>query len=221
MPETLAPVSGLIEQLRKNGHRAITLLVVPGRDWSSHEIERLAEWSSQGIELAAHGWHHQARCIRGLWHRLHSTFLSRNAAEHLALDGEEIEHLMHESAAWFGRNGLPQPTSYVPPAWALGRLSKARWHSLPFRRIEVTRGLIDTASGRLYPLPLVGFEADTRFRAGFLSLWNRFQVWRAGRSRRPLRIGIHPGDGELLLSQELTEFIEGNWQSSRMDDISL
>ncbi|MCL7939348.1 polysaccharide deacetylase family protein [Halomonas sp. ATCH28] len=218
MPETLDHVGRLIRRLKDNGHCAITLLVVPGRNWSADDIRRLTEWSDDGIELAAHGWHHRAAAIRGIWHRLHAVFLSRDAAEHLALDADAIEALMRDSAAWFIRQGLPTPTTYVPPAWALGPLPRDRWSSLPFRRIEVTRGIIDIASGRLYSLPLVGFEADTRYRAAFLRRWNRFQVWQARRRNRPLRVGIHPHDGELKLADDLAAFIKHGWKSRRMDD---
>lgn len=218
MPETLERVSHLVGRLRDNGHRAITLLVVPGRSWSASDIRQLAEWSDDGIELAAHGWHHQARTIRGIRHWLHAILLSRDAAEHLALDADAIDALMRDSAGWFIRQGLPTPTTYVPPAWALGPLPRDRWSTLPFRRIEVTRGVIDVASGRLHPLPLVGFEADTRGRAAFLRRWNRLQVWQARRRNRPLRISIHPHDGELKLADDLAAFIGHDWKSRRMDD---
>ena len=218
MPETLEKVRGLIDQLHSNGHNAITLLVVPGRDWQAEDIRQLADWSAQGIELAAHGWHHKAAHVKGLWHRLHAALISRDVAEHLALDAEGIETLMHGSAAWFEQQGLPAPSSYVPPAWALGALPRARWPMLPYRRIEVTRGLLDTRSGQLDPLPLVGFEADTRLRATFLRAWNSIQAGKARRQRRPLRIGIHPQDGELLLADDLMGFIRGGWISRRMDD---
>jgi predicted deacetylase len=217
MPETLERVRWLIGQLQDNGHNAITLLVVPGRDWQAEDIRQLADWSVQGIELAAHGWHHKAAHVKGLWHRLHAALISRDVAEHLALDAEGIEALMRRSAAWFDQQGLPEPSSYVPPAWALGALPKARWSALPYRRIEVTRGLLDTRSGQLEPLPLVGFEADTRLRATFLRAWNGIQARKAQRQGRPLRIGIHPQDGELLLADDLMGFIRGGWTSRRMD----
>lgn len=218
MPETLDKVRGLIQQLQDNGHQAITLLVVPGRDWQAEDIRQLADWSAQGMELAAHGWHHKAAHVRGLWHRLHSALISRDVAEHLSLDAEGVEALMGRSAAWFDQQGLPAPSSYVPPAWALGALPKRRWSALPYRRIEVTRGLLDTRSGQLEPLPLVGFEADTHLRATFLRVWNRFQARKAQRQGRPLRIGIHPQDGDLLLADDLMEFMRGGWASRRMDD---
>ena len=217
MPETLDRVRWLIGQLRENRHRAITLLVVPGRHWSGADIRQLAAWSAEGIELAAHGWSHRAKHIRGIRHRLHSAFISRDVAEHLALNADEIVTLMYRSAAWFTEQGLPAPTSYVPPAWALGALPRSRWQALPYRRIEVTRGILDTASGQLDALPLVGFEADTCVRATFLRGWNRCQAWQAKRQRKPLRIGIHPYDGELKLADDLMALIAGDWQSYRMD----
>ncbi|MGS2742242.1 polysaccharide deacetylase family protein [Halomonas sp. LS-001] len=217
MPETLDRVRWLIGQLQENGHRAITLLVVPGRNWTAEDIRQLAAWSAEGIELAAHGWHHRAKHVRGIRHRLHSALISRDVAEHLALDADGIVALMCRSAAWFTQQGLPAPTSYVPPAWALGTLPRSRWQALPYRRIEVTRGILDTASGQLDALPLVGFEADTRLRANFLRVWNRFQARQAKRQHRPLRIGIHPHDGDLKLADDLMAFMAGDWNSSRMD----
>ncbi|MDZ7802583.1 polysaccharide deacetylase family protein [Thiohalophilus sp.] len=218
MPETLDRVEALIERLRARDRTAITLLVVPGRAWDETDIARLAAWSRQGMELAAHGWQHHARRIHGLWHRLHALFISRDAAEHLALTTAEIEQLMRDSAIWFEAHDLPTPTSYIPPAWALGRLPRARLAALPYQQVEVTRGVIDCRSGRLHALPLVGFEADTAFRAAFLRCWNRFQAHQARRSGRPLRIGIHPGDAELRLADQLAEFIDGHWTSHRLDD---
>jgi len=217
MPETLDRVRWLIGQLQENGHRAITLLIVPGRHWTAEDIRQLAAWSAEGIELAAHGWHHQAKHVRGIRHRLHSALISRDVAEHLALNTDEIVGLMCRSAAWFTQQGLPLPTSYVPPAWALGALPQPRWQALPYRRIEVTRGILDTASGQLDALPLVGFEADTRLRANFLRVWNRFQTRQAQHQNKPLRIGIHPHDGDLKLADDLMAFIAGDWNSCRMD----
>lgn len=217
MPETLGRVQAILDRLHAHNHAGITLLVVPGREWSADDVAQLRQWSRAGIELAAHGWHHRARRIRGLWHRLHSLLLSRDAAEHLALDTDEIAELMRDSALWFEQQGLPTPTSYVPPAWALGALPRRRLPSLPYGQIEVTRGIIDGESGRLHPLPLVGFEADTGFRAAFLRCWNRFQAWRASRTGRHLRIGIHPTDPELFLAEDLNSFIAGDWRSERMD----
>ncbi|MFO8152335.1 polysaccharide deacetylase family protein [Thioalkalivibrio sp.] len=203
MPATLPQVRGLLAQLRRHRHRWITLLVVPGRDWHPAEIDQLHAWQQGGLELAAHGWSHRAERLRGIRHRLHAALISRRAAEHLALDARGIGDRMRASAEWFGRQGLQTPSTYVPPAWALGRVPRDVLAELPFRRIEVMRGLLDPRTGRLAPLPLLGFEADTRVRSGFLALWNRLQLLQAWRNGLPPRISVHPNDPNLRLAASL------------------
>lgn len=217
MPETLPQVERLVSGLREHGHRAVTLLVVPGRDWDRAGLDTLAGWQREGLELAAHGWHHEARTIRGPFHLLHAAVMSRRSAEHLALEPDAIAALMRRAGEWFAEQGLDPPDSYVPPAWALGRIGRPALRRLPYRQVEVTRGLIDLRSGRLWPLPLVGFQADTALRERFLRGWNRRQRRRAQRRRVPLRIGIHPGDLGLRLAGDLRALLAENWQSLRYD----
>ena len=104
MPQTLAPVADILARLRCLGLPPATLLIVPGCRWDADELAQLRRWQKQGHELAAHGWHHRARAIRGLRHRLHAALLSRDAAEHLALSSDEIAALMRRAHDWFGRN---------------------------------------------------------------------------------------------------------------------
>ncbi len=213
MPETLDAVEGHIEGLRALGHQRMTLLVVPGRRWNADTIERLAQWQREGLELAAHGWHHRAQRLGGPYHWLHAGLISRHCAEHLALDELQIVELMEAAADWFSDQGLQRPETYVPPAWALGSLSRDQLARLPYKRIETTCGLLSTVDGRLDHLPLVGFEADTAAREHLLRRWNRFQIKWAWRRQRPLRIGIHPRDHELRLADDLQRLIRGDWVS--------
>ncbi|MEF8834116.1 MAG: DUF2334 domain-containing protein [Halofilum sp. (in: g-proteobacteria)] len=217
-PETLDQVEYHIRALRAHGHDAITLLVVPGRAWEHADIARLARWQHEGLELAAHGWHHQASRLGGPGHWLHAAIISRRAAEHLALGPDAIARLMRAAADWFPEHGLEAPTTYVPPAWALGSIDTARLRALPFRRIEVTRGLLFPATGQLSRLPLAGFEADTPTRERFLRAWNRWQLRLARRRQRPLRIGIHPRDHELRLADQLRHIIARDWQDRHYNE---
>lgn len=207
MPETLAPVADILARLRRHRLPPATLLVVPGCRWHADELVQLRRWQLQGHELAAHGWRHRARNIRGLHHRLHAALISRDAAEHLALSADEIAELMRRAHDWFARNGLDAPELYVPPAWALGALPRTALRDLPYARVETTAGFIDAASGRLDPVPLVGFEADTKARAAALSAWNRGQLLLARSSGRPLRVGIHPQDFQLRLADALERLL--------------
>ncbi len=208
MPETMASVEHWMERLAAGRTGPLTLLVVPGRAWRDDQIRRLEQWAAEGHRLAAHGWLHHVDRPRGLRHRAHALFFSRRAAEHLALDSSGIGSLMSRASDWFSDHGLPRPPLYVPPAWALGRLDAADRVQVPYRWIEVLRGWLDPASGRIEALPLLGFEADTRLRAGVLRRWNRLQLRRADRRGEPVRIAIHPHDHELRLRDDLQALLD-------------
>ncbi|MGE5154785.1 MAG: polysaccharide deacetylase family protein, partial [Bdellovibrio bacteriovorus] len=182
MPETLERVQGILERCATLNPGPVTLLVVPGRDWDRTDIDRLRAWQDQGHRLAGHGWAHRVEDFGGLAHRLHGLLISRRVAEHLALDGPGISDLIRRCHGWFLRQGLMPPDLYVPPAWALGALRLSDLASLPFSRYEVLRGVLDGASGRLRPIPLLGYEADTPTRAPVLRLWNRLNRRKASRA---------------------------------------
>lgn len=203
MPETLERVETLLTWLADLGVPPVTLLVVPGKDWQPAELVRLRELSNSGHPLAAHGWHHHTR-PRRLYHRLHAALLSRNVAEHLALDPSEIEALLRRAYDWFPENGLPAPHLYVPPAWALGSIPATRLKDSPYTCIETTRGLLFPQNHPFFQsLPLTGYEADTAFRATFLKHWNAMQASAAQNSGKRLRISIHPDDLNLRRADQM------------------
>jgi predicted deacetylase len=211
MPETFDRVRQVISFLAARRIPPLTLLVVPGREWSASQLEQLHKWSEAGHPLAAHGWIHESQPPRSLHHRLHSALLSRRVAEHLSLKGPGIVALMRRSQEWFVLQGLPQPSLYVPPAWALGPVARPLLQTLDLRWVESTRGFLHLQSGQYKVLPLVGYEADTAGRATFLRLWNRFQVEIARRSGRPLRISVHPHDLQLRLAGSLQRLLADKW----------
>ncbi len=200
MPETLAPVAEILTLVEKAGQRA-TLLVVPGRDWNDDSLHALRRLHARGHPLAGHGWSHRAERIGGFGHWLHSQWLSRNAAEHLALEPDQVIERVARCHAWFLDHGFPAPALYVPPAWALG-LPRARLAELPFRYVETLTGFHDRDEARFQAVPLVGFEADTRLRALLLGVQNAAQRLLA-RTTGTLRVAIHPRDLELRLGASL------------------
>lgn len=210
MPETMGLVEALLERLRRAALAPVTILVVPGRNWDEAGLARLRAWAEEGHELAAHGWRHETR-PRRLYHRLHAALLSRNVAEHLDLDSAGVLELLHRSRDWFASVDLPTPELYVPPAWALGPIGRDDLEKAPFPMIETTRGLLfprEKGGPVFRSLPLVGFEADTALREGFLRRWNRFQWTRAARTGRPLRLSLHPHDPELRLRDQLEDVLD-------------
>ena len=202
MPETIARVDVILKWLKKLGLPPVMLLVVPGKKWTPKQIDHLHNLSDQGHALAAHGWYHTTR-PRKLYHRLHSALLSRDVAEHLDLKSEEILELMIRSREWFIQHGLPTPKVYVPPAWALGCISKQALKQTRYRWVETTRGMIQPASGNKYPLPLTGYEADTALREFILRRWNHYQENSAHKKGAILRISIHPNDLNLRINDQL------------------
>lgn len=202
MPQTLDRVARILDSLEAAGTGSVSLLVVPGAGWTADTLDRLHGMLARGHTLAGHGWQHRCARIRGLKHRLHSALISRDVAEHLALDAAGIEALIRRCGEWFPRHGLPQPDTYVPPAWAMGSIPRSRLYGLGFRYFETLTGVFDAGAGRFRRLPLAGFEADTRLRALTLRALNRVCASLAS-ANRPLRLAIHPRDPELLLAPDL------------------
>lgn len=220
MPETMPAVRQILKRLEQHQLAPVTLLVVPGRDWSRGGIDTLRSLERDGYRLAGHGWRHQAERIGGFYHRLHSLFLSRRVAEHLALDEAGIIALINRCHAWFGDHDLTPPTLYVPPAWAMGSLSIPRLReACPFSLYERFDAVIDSAAERTHPLPLSGYEADNALRAPVLRLWNRWNWRRASNQGLPIRIGIHPRDLELGLAEDLDRDLSRSIQPVDYDSL--
>jgi hypothetical protein len=201
MPETLHLVGEQLALIERHCPGPVTLLVVPGKSWSEPELERLRAWVEAGHTLAGHGWRHRARHIRGLKHRLHSLFVSRDCAEHLALSGEEIVELMRRNRQWFAAHELPEPELYVPPAWALGPVRPSELLATGFARVETMSGYLDLRTGRTRRSALIGFEAASLWQVPVLKLSNAFNRLLA--LRLPLRIALHPQDHRLPLATDL------------------
>lgn len=207
MPETRADVDATLALLAEIPPPQVTLLVVPGRQWDRDSLDWLRALEGKGHVLAGHGWRHRCAPPRSLYHRLHSLLLSRDAAEHLSLGRRELKDLLGANYAWFRAVGLTPPQLYVPPAWAQGALTRADLRALPFRWYETLGGVYDSRTDCFHPLPLAGFEADTRLRAVFLSAFNHFNRMHSRLSGRPLRLGIHPADHRSLLADQLRAYI--------------
>jgi hypothetical protein len=203
MPHTLERVERIIERIDPQAPDRLTLLVVPGLDWSDRQLERLRALQAAGYDLAGHGWTHKARRIGGLYHRLHSLMLSRDVAEHLCEDRRSLRAMLQACYDWFPSVGLARPSLYVPPAWAMGPLRRADLRDLPFRWYENLGGVYDAREDRYDRLPVVGYEADTPIRAGSLRVANAMARAWARCLGRALRVSIHPFDPEFRLADRL------------------
>jgi hypothetical protein len=210
MPDRWDDIRRIIDFLGRLGVTRITLLVVPGQPWRTEQLDGLRQYAREGLLLAGHGWSHEIGRWGGLYHRLHGAFLSRRVAEHLALSADEITDLVSRCHAWFAQRELPVPDLYVPPAWAIGRVTRDTLAGLPFRYYEQLNGILDKVSGRFFLLPLLGYQADRRWRVAALSISNALNSLYAAARTRPIRIAIHPGDLELPLRRHLEHTLRGS-----------
>ncbi len=208
MPSTLSATETIAARLNEAGIHKLTLLVVPNTGWADDSLGRLRQLCDSGAELAGHGWTHKIERVRDFRHWLHSKFISRDVAEHLALDRQGAVQLMQDCWDWFERSNLPMPSLYVPPAWAMGHATRADLDALPYATYETLYGIYDSRIQEFHRTPMVGFEADTPFRAMACRAWNRINL---SSSKAPLRFSIHPGDPELLLGADLDELIRRDW----------
>jgi len=209
MPQTLPQVRRILALLKETGAAPANLLVCPGFDWTDTDTAVLRDLVAEGHHIAGHGWRHRVDRVRGWRHRLHAALISRNVAEHLALDAAGVADLMARCHDWFPAHGLPAPTLYVPPAWALGPADGDSLRTLPFRWVETLLGFTDITTGRFVPVPLAGYEADTTTRAVALRLLNAASRLAARALCMPLRIAIHPDDLDLRLGEALKCTLRG------------
>ena len=213
MPATLGQTCAIFERLNSAGLKPVTLLVVPDTGWDRRSLDTLLELVDAGAELAGHGWSHRAMHIRGIRHRLHSALISRDVAEHLALDATQAIELVQRCHAWFEQHELPRPSLYVPPAWAMGPVSRQQLHQLPFQQFETLAGVYDCNRRRFLYLPMLGYEVDTRLRAVMVKAWNASnKIW-ARQFVKTIRLGIHPYDFDLRLAEDLQRQIESMYCS--------
>lgn len=206
-PRSLPKVQEILATLTPRQVANCTLLVIPGVGWTPPTLNILREWQRRGCRLTGHGWCHRSLPPRTVYHWLHSRLVSRDAAEHLSRRPRELKSLLQGCYDWFAGAQLLPPDLYVPPAWAMGNLSKPALHALPFKMVEYANGVYHTQLGTFRPLPLVGFEADTPLRSLLLRGWNRINYAVAVRSGRPLRVAIHPFDLRLRLAAALRSLL--------------
>lgn len=208
MPESLSRVSEIILFLNLFGIRKYTLLVVPGKDWTASQLRQLRTFQETGGVIAGHGWQHRAVRKTSLCHKLHGKMMSRNAAEHLSLNENEIIDIIRHAYRWFIEHGFGKPDLYVPPAWAMGNIRRSSICKLPFRFYEYQSGILNKFSKKFHLMPVVGYMADTPMRAWGLKALNFSNL---ALPFPCVRIAIHPEDLTLPLNNDLKQHL-GHFQ---------
>ena len=209
MPSNLSKIDKIITNLNNNHNiKQITLLIVPGLKWNENQISKLNNLAKQGHELAGHGWIHKTNQINTLYHKCHSKLISRDVAEHLSMNKEDILRLLENCYNWFKSSNLPIPNLYVPPAWAIGNLNNNDFKKTKFKMFETLNGIY--FKDKFYNLPLLGYEADTLFRKTAVRISNFSNKLISKLLNLPIRLSIHPNDFELLVAKDLINDLKLN-----------
>ena len=204
MPSTLPQVRKIHRFLHALNVHALTLLVVPGKDWTDSQITQLQKWQDEGIELAGHGWEHHITGKKGIWHSLHAQIISRDEAEHLSRSRQEIAEIISCSYDWFQQAGLAKPLLYVPPVWSKGSMPDQDLFRLPYALHETLTGVFDVQNNTYRYMPLTGYMADTHIRTLCLKVLNAVNLALPG---GPVRIAIHPNDLHYPLKADLSRHL--------------
>jgi len=207
MPDTLEKVSTILDLAASIPASHIYLLVVPNLDWTPKQIDQLRRWQNAGHQIVGHGWVHRCSEISTAYHRIHSLLISRDVAEHLSLSCEQVINLIGDCYQWLEQHGFVDVCWYVPPAWAMGSISRQQLQALPFRFYETQTGVYDSEQDRFHRIPLVGYEADTLTRSVFLRAFNFANGLAAKMTRLPVRVSIHPFDLDYRLGQSLARIL--------------
>ncbi len=217
-PHTLDDIENIIHIL-KNVYKInkICLLVIPGLNWDEKQIQKLKNWQNEGIEIAAHGWNHQAQTNKSLYHILHSIFISSDCAEHLSKNKKDVLQIIKKSYNWFISNGFKKPLLYVPPAWALGSINYQDLQHCGFSHYECTTGMIHNK--KYCFLPLLGFEEKTYIGALIRRFFNSLNFIMAHFTGL-IRIAIHPNDFKLYLKGDVFNYLSRNKKTVLLHELT-
>ena len=217
-PHNLGDIENIIQILINQFYiNKICILVIPGLNWKKHQIQKLRSWQNDCIEIAAHGWNHQAEPTKSFYHKIHSVIMSDNCAEHLSKDKKTIFNIMKNSYDWFIINGFQKPRLYVPPAWALGKIKTQDLSQFNFTHFECTTGVIYNKKYRF--VPLLGFEERTIIKSlvrRFFNFLNYFMAYFTG----IIRIAIHPDDFNLYLKKDVFKYLSKSGETILLHELN-
>lgn len=203
-PATWPRCRALLELIDSLGAPPVTLLVVPHfhrhlavRDAHAF-VDALGARLARGDELALHGYFHvdEAPAPRSLAGFIARRVLTRGEAEFAAIDGGEAARRLAAGIALFASMGWPLH-GFVPPAWQLNaptrRAIEACGHR--FGYVPVKDGMYRLPDWALERTGNFCYSPDRAWRRGLSRTLIAGEACRA-RSRRLLRLSLHPLDAE-------------------------
>jgi len=201
-PATWTECEALLRMLDELGASPVTILVVPHYHYQDpitknvRFIAALEARLARGDELALHGFHHRddeppPRTLRGFVER---RLLTRAEGEFAALN--------EPAAAWRIARGIDAFRTlrwplhgFVPPAWLLGKASRAAIErcGYPFQYVSARGGLYRLPQWRFVRTANLCYSPDAAWRRALSHALIRAELFRA-RHRSLLRVSLHPQD---------------------------
>ena len=201
-PATWTEGAAMLRMLDELGARPLTILVVPHyhyQDPITKNVRFIAALEARlacGDELALHGFHHRddepaPRTLRGFVER---RLLTRGEGEFAALN--------EPAAAWRIAHGVDAFRTlhwplhgFVPPAWLLGKASRAAIErcGYPFRYVSARGGLYRLPQWRFVRTANLCYSPDAGWRRALSRALIRAELFRA-QHRSLLRVSLHPQD---------------------------
>ena len=165
-----------------------TPAAAPAEAWLSHR-------SSNGDEIALHGWSHRDEGTpRGFVDRLRRQHYTRSEGEFWALDAEQAATRLAAGRAWFERQGWPL-AGFVAPAWLMGA---GAWEALRrdrFGYASTLRHIHLLPSGETITSQSLVYSTSSAWRRASSVVWARM-VAASLASNPVVRIELHPRDAD-------------------------
>ena len=195
-------VTPVLENLRDLVGAPFSVLVIPDTEKATAEAvqdfrETLAQLTSEGFELALHGYKHKAEFSQGRnYMGLVGMNLTHGEAEFAGLSEYESERLLWCGLDAWGKLVETRPDAFVPPTW----------YSNGFLPMQVRkagmlyegRSFMVSASGKRYASPVVSFAGILPFMQDIAFVYGKAVF------KLPVgvpRLALHPSDFPQLESR--------------------
>lgn len=199
-PLTWEPSRRILDELRKQGVSAVSLLVIPDHHRRGHfrESPDFCSWLRQqvmeGCEAVIHGYYHQRaeRAGETLRDRMITRRYTAGEGEFYDISHEEAKALVQRAKDDFSAINL-QPTGFIAPAWLLSEPGENAIRDLGISYTTRLQGVWDLKRGEVARSQSLCWSVRAAWRRGVSLLWNAFLFHRLA-SKRLLRVAIHPID---------------------------
>ncbi|HEY4281557.1 MAG TPA: polysaccharide deacetylase family protein [Chthoniobacterales bacterium] len=200
-PPTWEVSRKIVAELKRDGIRACSLLVVPDYHHTGPSLQNapfvswLRELQTEGHEIVIHGYYHERPRPAG--ESLVSRFLTRiytqDEGEFFDLPYDEAKRRIGRAREEFVDAGL-NPHGFVAPAWLLGEQSERAARDAGMEYTIRLGSVRDLRSGDTFLAQSLVYSVRNAWRRQASLCWNALLAQLAGRRGSLMRLSVHPVD---------------------------